>query len=135
YRSGKMPTDVIHSIKSSGGHYTSLADWQTAQIRDLVASDERAIAEIGYEDYGLDTTLPSVSGWTTDDTRYVLIRPESGAKHDGKPWDEFLDRYSRAAIRPLSGGGPTMRMIYGHSSSRLHIEDMIIDGTAQSWGY
>ena len=41
-----MATEIVHTIAASGGDYTTLAAWESAQQRDLVAADEIAVAEI-----------------------------------------------------------------------------------------
>ena len=66
-----MATVIEHTIKPDGtGDYLSLAAWQTAQVRDLVAVDEiaRAVCHPGS-----DTTAFVLQGWTTDATRRVEI--------------------------------------------------------------
>jgi hypothetical protein len=76
-----MATEIIHAIKTDGtGDYTTLTAWEAAQQRDLVDADEIAVAEC-YSGELSDTIL--ISGWTTDGTRYIHIRPASGAEHGG----------------------------------------------------
>ena len=80
-----MPTTVTHTLRSSGGDYTTMSAWEAAQQRDLVTADE--IAQLNcYDDWpsGLSNTC-LVSGWTTDATRYVYITAPSGERHDGTP--------------------------------------------------
>jgi hypothetical protein len=77
-----MATTVIHTIKPSGGDYTSLSAWEAAQQRDLVALDEIAVAECyAFE----DTTRVTIDGWTTDATRNIIVRPAPGAQAQ-IPW-------------------------------------------------
>jgi len=72
-----MPTTVVHTIKSSGGDYSSLSAWEAAQQRNLVTADEIAVAEC----YGfVDTTLTTISGWTTGVNNYIIIRAHPSAK-------------------------------------------------------
>ena len=72
-----MATTVVHTIKASGGDYTSLSAWEAAQQRDLVALDEIEVAEC----YPfIDTTAVTVSGWTTGVNNYIIIRAHSSAK-------------------------------------------------------
>lgn len=77
-----MPTEVVHTIAASGGDYTNLYDWQAAQARDLVSADEIAVAEISGEITG-PLTLSSGS-WTTDATRYPVIRAAAGQEALGR---------------------------------------------------
>jgi hypothetical protein len=84
-----MPTQVIHTIKpGGGGDYATLNDWQTAQVRNLVAADEIAVAEC-YP--GVATETLFFSGWTTDPTRYTIIRAAPGRAnaHKGIPGAGF----------------------------------------------
>ena len=73
-----MPTEVIHVI-GAGETYTTLTAWEAAQQRDLVSADEIAIAELKSEDFVEDL---QVNGWTTDATRYVVIRAKSGSEYN-----------------------------------------------------
>jgi len=79
-----MATEVVHSIRSSGGDYTSLSAWEAAQQRDLVTADEIAVAEL-YNDWAGDGLEDAciVSGWTTSATNYIEIRAADGEAHDG----------------------------------------------------
>lgn len=77
-----MPAQVIHTIAASGGDYTSLAAWEAAQQRDLVAADEEAIAEC--EAFN-DTQSLTIDGWTVDATRRVVVRAAAGAAAQ-MPW-------------------------------------------------
>ena len=45
-----MATEIVHTIRASGGDYTTLSAWEAAQQRDLVAADEIAVAEC-YNDW------------------------------------------------------------------------------------
>lgn len=72
-----MPTTVVHTIKASGGDYSSLSAWEAAQQRNLVSLDEIAVAEC----YGfVDTTAVTVSGWTTGINNYIEIRAHPSAR-------------------------------------------------------
>ena len=65
-----MATPITHTIKSSGGDYTTLLAWEAAEQRDLVAVDETETAEV----YDLNAGRCSITGWTVDATRFVSIR-------------------------------------------------------------
>ena len=88
-----MATEIVHTIKASGGDYSSLSAWEAAQERDLVSADEIAVAECyAFE----DTAQVTITGaWVTDTTRYIEIRPASGA-HARLPWS--TDAYRLVAI-------------------------------------
>lgn len=79
-----MATEIIHTIKSSGGDYTSLSAWEAAQQRDLVAADEIAIAEC----YGFRSVdAVNINGWTADETRYIVVRAATGSESK-IPWSD-----------------------------------------------
>lgn len=74
-----MPTTVTHTIKASGGDYTSLASWEAAQQRNLVTADEIAVAECyGFVDE--QTTSTTISGWTTGINNYIIIQAHPSAR-------------------------------------------------------
>ena len=76
-----MATEVIKSIKASGGDYTSLAAWEAGENRDLVTADEIAVAEI-YNDI-LVNYVDFRFGWTTDDTHRIVLRcPTIAGEYD-----------------------------------------------------
>lgn len=76
-----MATEVIHTLKTSGGDYSSIDAWEADQQRDLVAADEIAVLECYSGEY--DDNGTTIAGWTTDGTRYVEIRAASGQEHGG----------------------------------------------------
>ena len=79
-----MATEIVHTIKASGGDYSSLSAWEAAQQRDLVSADEIAVAEC----YGfVDTSGAIIDGWTTDSTRYIEVRAAEEAKAS-VPWND-----------------------------------------------
>lgn len=93
-----MATEVISTIRSSGGDYTSLSSWEAGEQRNLVSANEIEVAEC-YNDWpsGLNNTVV-VSGWTTDSTHYVVIRPASGNGHNGTPGTGFFVSQSGARL-------------------------------------
>lgn len=74
-----MPTEVVKTVKDSGGDYTTLTAWDAGEQRDLVAVDEIAIVE----GTGLIVDQAVVDGWATDATRKIIIRTASGDGHGG----------------------------------------------------
>lgn len=73
--------------------YTSLSAWESARQRDLVALDEIETARIEGPWTVADPTPVSISGWTTDATRYIKIYTTADARHGGK-WDDTKYRIS-----------------------------------------
>ncbi|PIR58088.1 MAG: hypothetical protein COU71_00525, partial [Parcubacteria group bacterium CG10_big_fil_rev_8_21_14_0_10_38_31] len=76
---------ALKSIPSANC-YTSLSAWETAEQRDLTATDEIAVARIEGTWTNPDTTPVTIDGWTTDATRYIKIYTTTEARHTGK-WD------------------------------------------------
>ncbi len=78
-----MATEVISTIRASGGDYTTLSAWEAGEQRNLVTADEIAVA-VCYDDWpsGLSDEL-DINGWTTDATRYVRVTVAEGHRHNG----------------------------------------------------
>lgn len=79
-----MPTLEVKTIKSAGGDFTSLHDFNVnyAGGKDLVSRD----VQLDVQCYSfLDTVSgnETISGWTTDATRYVRFYTPSGQRHRG----------------------------------------------------
>ncbi len=75
-----MPTTITKTVKSAGGDYSSLSAGEAGEQRDLTVADEIA----AFECYSFsDTTPVTISGWTTDATRYVRIYTPSSERHSG----------------------------------------------------
>ncbi len=76
-----MTTEVIKTIKDSGGDYTSLAAFVAGEARDLTTADEIAVAEV-YNDQTLSSYL-DITGFTCDSTRRVVFRiPTISGEYD-----------------------------------------------------
>lgn len=74
-----MATEVVSSIRASGGDYTTLSNWEATEQRNLVTADEIAVAEL-YNDWtgnGLSNAT-EIAGWTVDSTRYIIVRAAAG---------------------------------------------------------
>jgi hypothetical protein len=84
-----VATEVISTIRSSGGDYTTLSAWEAGEQANLVTADEISTAEC-YDDWpsGLSDNV-TVSGWTVDSTRYVKITVAAGHRHNGTPQTGF----------------------------------------------
>jgi len=67
--------------------YNSLSLWEAGEQRDLVASDEIAVARIEGTWNNPDSTALVIDGWVTDATRYIKIYTTSEARHSGV-WNE-----------------------------------------------
>jgi hypothetical protein len=114
-----MPTVRTRTVKASGGDYASLAAWTAGEATDLVAADEIRQAEC----YGfVDTASVTLTGWTTDATRYVRIYTPPSARHDGR-WS--LGKYRLE----VAGGGVALTT---DGVNHLRIEGLQIKNTASS---
>ena len=75
-----MATEVVKTVKPSGGDYSSLSAWEAGEQRDLVAADEIAVAEC----YSMvDTNKVLFSGWTTDADHYIKATTPVSERHNG----------------------------------------------------
>lgn len=79
-----MATTVTHTIAASGGDYSTVAAWESAQQGDLVTADEIRVGEVTGTVTEPDSSI-AFSGWTTDSTRYPIIRAASGEEFVGNP--------------------------------------------------
>lgn len=87
------PTVVTHTIREDGtGDYTSLAAWQTAQARDLVAANEIARAQIEGPWTSPAAAPFTLDGWTTSAECYIEIEPVGEARHTGQ-WTSTAFRF------------------------------------------
>ncbi len=75
--------------------YTSLSAWEAAQQRDLVASNEIAVARIEGTWTNPDTTAVTIDGWTTGVNNYIKIYTAPEARHGGV-WDNTKYRLSNS---------------------------------------
>lgn len=81
-----MPTDVISKVGQTNSpttmDYSTLQAWEDACPANLVTADQRWIGEC--YDQGTFTGRVTVSGQTTDATRYVILRCATGASFADK---------------------------------------------------
>lgn len=90
-----MATEVIVTVKPSGGDYTSLVAAEVGEQRDLVALDEIATIEC----YAMVTGAVIFIGWTTSPTQYINVFVPESERHQGI-WDEskFIIRDSAVDV-------------------------------------
>lgn len=96
-----MATEVVSTIRSSGGDYTTVSAWEAGEQGDLVTADEIRVAEC-YNDWvgGLSNTVV-IDGSTTDSTRYLVVRAAAGQGHDGTPETGFWIRSTNASVSTI----------------------------------
>jgi hypothetical protein len=78
-----MPTEVVRTV-GVGQTYTTLTAWEAAYggtSGNLVSADQTAVAEI-VGDVVCSFNDVDFSGWTTDATRRIVLRPKSGSEID-----------------------------------------------------
>jgi hypothetical protein len=121
-----MTTTVTHTIKTSGGDYTSLAAWESAQQRDLVSLDEIAAAEC-YD--GAYTGLAGIFGWTTGSANYIRIYTPTAERHDGTSRD-----VSGVGAQFKYDGSTTDDCVLYISEDYVRLEGLEIKNTAASGG-
>jgi len=81
--------------------YTSLFEWEAAENRDLVATDEIAVARIEGTWNNPDTDALVIDGWITDATRYIKIYTTSEARHGGV-WDNTKYRIETSVFNGVA---------------------------------
>lgn len=86
-------TEVIKTIQASGGDYTTLSAWEAGRQTNCVTADSIEIGQIKGSWSSADTTAITISGWTTDATRYIVVT-NSTSKHDGKRYGSAANAYS-----------------------------------------
>ena len=98
--------------------YTSLALWEAAEQRDLVAAGEVAVARIEGAWAAADTVGFTIDGWTTDSDHYVKIIAVGAARHGGV--------WSDSAYRLVSTAGTVVVI----RDEYTHIEGLQIGGSS-----
>lgn len=79
-----MATEVIKTIKTSSGDYTSLSGWEAGQQADITLATGNDTIQIA-ECYSMsDTTKVVFAGWTTAAGNYIKIYAPASERHDGK---------------------------------------------------
>jgi len=129
------------------GCYTSLSAWEAAQQRDLVASNEIAVARIEGTWSNPDTTAVTIDGWTTGVDNYIKIYTAPEARHNGV-WSDTEYRldgvanytYMLSILEPYtkidglqikrSGGGGTRNIVYINATNVDFSNGIVTKNTA-----
>ena len=80
-----MATEVISTVGISGAPtraYSTLTAWQAGEQKDLVVADEIAVAEC-YNDGVMSESVLQITGWVTDEPRYIKIYTPESERHNG----------------------------------------------------
>ena len=79
----KSTAPTTRTLKSSGGHYSSMVTWESSEQSNLVSNADTHILE-GYADWATGLTGDvSINGWTTSATYGITIRAAAGQDHNG----------------------------------------------------
>ena len=89
--SGGSPDQYIYTIKPGGAppgdcDYTTLNNWESGTRSNLVTQNRINIAEVMGGGNSITGNIAPSAGWTTDATRYIVIRAAAGHQHSGV-WD------------------------------------------------
>src|SRR3990167_2105406 len=76
-------TQLLKTVKPSGGDYTSLEACMNANEQDLVTADKYFDVEIDGTWSSADTTAVTIENYTTDATHYINIYTTATARHLG----------------------------------------------------
>lgn len=83
-----MATQLLKTVKPSGGDYTSLEACMNANEQNLITADKYFDVEIdGNWSSAEDTTPVIIHNYDTDATRYINIYTTAAARHAGE-WDD-----------------------------------------------
>lgn len=108
-------TKIVDPDNGGGTDYTSWDAWEDAlggtTSGDLPTDDEIAIAQCRASSGTADTAAVSISGWTTDATRYIQVEAISGEEADADGWDAAKYRLSVANADGLVIGEDYVRIV------------------------
>ena len=95
-----------HTVKSSGGDYTSLSAWESDNQRDMVAAaDGNTVTCFNLD----DTVSVTIAGWTGNATYHITIQADGD---HGGAWNTGV--YRRGAFLHLDfNGGGEYTEVYG----------------------
>lgn len=90
---------TTNALTGANCAYKSLSIWEAARQADIVTADVIEECIISSQDaaHTADTTYCTISGWTTDATRYIDIKVAAGSGHVGV-WDTSKYRLITSTI-------------------------------------
>lgn len=115
-----MADTITVTVRASGGDYTSLSAAESGEQRDLVSADEIALFDVGDLEDAISFNGITIAGWTTDATRYVIVR---GATPTSATWD--TSRYR--IVGPVYLGALNINQEY------TRIENVQVRVTNHNW--
>lgn len=125
---------IIESTIGTGGTYTTLADWYASIPSNLVTADQVHRGKVLNQELVMTTTL-TISGKTTDATRYIELTTDTGASfmdHANKATNPLRYNASVGAAIRSSGAGGTINVQQSYTRiSNLQISNTNTGSTAQ----
>lgn len=123
-----VPSESVSTV-GSGGDYSTIELWQSGITnKNLVSRDVIEVAEvIGGSNVGNPTNRVFLHSWTTDATRYPLIRAQAGSEYRGTGALDTSKAYMQADFSSSNQGLVT-------TAVQFHIEDIQLDLTSQANG-
>lgn len=100
-----MPTTITKSIGTTGRDYSTLQSWEDAAPANLVTSDQIWLGEC-YNDATFTAAL-TISGSTSDSTRYKKLTAAAGQSFADTPSNALRYNASNGATLSFSGGYAT----------------------------
>lgn len=120
-----MATQILVTVKPSGGDYTSLAAAISANAQNLVTNDKYLDIEIdGDWSGGPDTSVVNITGYTTDATHYINIYTTATARHAGV---YNTSKYRLEASNDVSGS-----IVLGSGAGHVYLTGLQIKNTYTS---
>lgn len=107
---------ITRTIKTSGGDYSLVSSWESANQSDLVTDNVIAQAEL-YDGAYTDST--TVTGWTTGASNYIRIYTPVSQRHNG-------------TSRSLSGRGAQITGVINPQEDYMYLEGLEIINAATS---
>lgn len=128
-----MPTQILKTVKPSGGDYTTLSAALTAQSQNLVSGDKYLTIQIDGDWTGVtDTSVISLGNYTMDATHYVEIYTVVGpARHNGI----YKNKASAYSLEASNDSNACFRIEGSNSGAYVKITGLQIKNTYSSNQY
>lgn len=123
---------ITKTIKPSGGDYTSLSAWNTAEATDLVADGDSHICECYKGDYGtgggvnfINDSVYLSSSWNMNSSHTLTIKTPDAQRHTGRP--KFNGDYTGFAIKSNATWSSVLSL---GSRNNVTVDGLIADADA-----
>ena len=74
---------IVRTVKTSGGNYTNLIDWESGEQANLVGTVNTHEVQCDAFEYDAGTAVFNLSGWSCNATYYITIQ---GVERCAMPW-------------------------------------------------